>query len=140
MSRKWIAWAAASLRPRVVVAIAAFALLITVGTPSRAAPPPAGSEDELLLAPFADAIRQAERDDTFNWRCCEMADGTVVDARISGDHWEIKIRNNRFPDVPKGWILVPEQTVLHRWKNPTGMPIAWFQAGGVRCFAPPKGA
>jgi hypothetical protein len=114
---------------------AALALLpaIAVGNP-----PPPGSEDAQLLGPYGQAIHDAQRPE--GGRCCDVPDGTAVDARIAGDHWEVKFRNARFPDAPKGWTPVPDGAVLRSWSNPTGEAIVWWYFGSIRCFAPASGS
>lgn len=110
-----------------------------------AAPPPAGSPDADLLAPYADEIKQAMPGDCgrpfkYSDSCCSIADGTVVQARVVDDHWEIHMLNDRFPKMSRDWVRVPDAAVLHCWHNPVGMAMIWVQSDNIiRCFAPPEG-
>jgi hypothetical protein len=111
--------------------------LVALPTCAIAAPPPVGSDDYRLLMPYANALNQARTRD--GGLCCSVADGSVVDARIAGDRWQVRFLNRRFPDAPKGWIDVPPEAVNRTWFNPTGLPIAWWYGGAIRCFSPAGG-
>ena len=132
-----------TISPISPILIAALALIPTL---ALAASPPAGSEDDQLLSPYGPALRQAMPDAPdgtarpflYTDSCCSTADGTAVDARPTNDGgWEVKFRNDRFPDAPKGWIKVPKEKVLHHWRNPSGLPLVWWFSGQIRCFGPP---
>jgi hypothetical protein len=60
--------------------------------------------------------------------CCSIADCRVVEARLAGDHWEVRAGDS--------WMTVSPEVVLRR-DNPDGRPVACLQAGAVRCFVPP---
>ena len=113
----------------------ALALLLSSFASALSAPPPDGSEDAMLLAPYSAEISAASG---ANGRCCDLADGTAVDARPAANGWQIHFRNDRFPNHPIGWIDVPPSAVLHKWTNPTGIPIVWWRLGQIQCFAPPS--
>jgi hypothetical protein len=120
--------------------ISAICVLTAAVAVAHAEPPPPGSEDAEMLGPYSAAISDARRDDMPNYKCCDIGDGTVVDARIAGDRWQVKFRDHaRFPDAPTDWTDVPPEAVLHRWHNPTGNAIIWWLDGHIRCFAQPKG-
>ena len=125
-------WARGKLRAPFWVAA-----LVALPVMTRAAPPPMGSDDYKLLMPYADAIHGVQTKD--GGLCCSVADGSVVDARIDTDHWQVRFLNNRFVDAPKGWIDVPPDAVNSKWFNPTGLPIAWWYRGVIRCFTPAGG-
>jgi hypothetical protein len=133
------------------------ALLFVVSWPAFAAPPPAGSEDAKIMAPFKEWVT-SQHDTSGRW-CCDIGDGRPVEARIDGDHWAAHITLQHFPDtaqvcpgpvagpgsaacVPLGpdgvWATVPDEKVT-RNANPTGAPILWLYQGRVQCFAPPDG-
>jgi hypothetical protein len=119
------------------------ALLLLLAGPAVAAPPPPGTIDEQLLAPYGKELRRAMPDEydhyEFQNSCCSTADGTAVDARPDDDGgWQVRFRNDRFPDHPDGWVHVPKEAVLHHWANPSGIPIVWFFQGKIRCFGPPN--
>lgn len=61
------------------------------------------------------------------YSCCSEKDCIPVNARISGNHWEIENSG--------GWLQVPPEAVLHR-DNPDGRPIACVVAGRIICFVP----
>ena len=100
------------------------------------APPPVGSEDWEIMAPYAAWIETQHTADG-RW-CCTVADGRPVEARTRGDHWQVFISDAKFPNSPEGWADVPDDRVLHG-ANPTGFPIAWVMQGRVLCFAPAGG-
>lgn len=62
--------------------------------------------------------------------CCSIADCRPIDARLIGEHWEIR--------TEMGWQEVPPDRVLRR-ENPDGRPIACRSLGLVLCFVPPAG-
>lgn len=113
------------------------ASLALIAATSYAAPPPAGSEDDMLLSPYSQQIHDAAR--PAGGRCCDLADGTAVDARVGPVGWQVHFRNSRFPNAPQGWVDVPEDAVVHHWRNPSGIPIVWWYYGAIRCFAPAAG-
>ena len=105
--------------------------------PAGAAPPPPGSEDYELLHPFADFIGRVRN--TKRQLCCNIADGTVVDDREVDGRAQIRFRAfDRFPDAPRGWIDVPEDAAVVE-RNDTGLPVAWWFQGRVRCYLKPSG-
>jgi hypothetical protein len=102
------------------------AVLLGLAVPgARAAPPPVGSEDWQIMAPFSGWIRGLQHEGVV---CCTMADGRPVQARSQGDRWQVKWRPGQLEGAPTDWV-----------ENPTGMPIAFWLAGVIRCFVPPGG-
>lgn len=124
-----------ALRP--VAALAGLAALLAAGLPAHAAPPPVGSDDWNIMAPYKEWVT-SQHDGLGRW-CCDIGDGRPVEARIDGDHWEVHVTKTHFPDEPDRWLAVPDEKVT-RNANPTGTPILWLYQGRVQCFAPPDGA
>lgn len=118
-------FAARAYRWPLVVAVAA-------GT-ALAAPPPVGSEDWEIMAPFSDWIRELQHEGIL---CCTMADGRPVQARTRGETWQVRWRPGQLANAPTDWVDVPEKVIL-RIPNPIGMPIAFYLGGQIRCFVPP---
>jgi len=116
--------------------LAALALL-ALATPALAAPPPVGSEDWKIMAPYKEWVT-GQHDLAGRW-CCDIADGRPVDARVVGDHWEAHVTPQHFPGEADRWVVVPEDKIT-RSVNPMGTPILWLYQGRVQCFAPPDGA
>ena len=112
-------------------------------TPALAAPPPAGSPQADLMAPYAEWIRGL-RNPTTGQGCCSLSDCRVVDYRISSDGYEAFIDRKGFPGGPDTWLKVPDFVVVHT-ANPTGLAVAcwasWHkESGGWFCFTPSSGA
>lgn len=110
------------------------AALLSVGT-VQAAPPPKGTEDYEIMADYADWIAQLHVDGV---SCCSTADGRPVQARLHGEHWQVRFRAGQLPGAPTEWTDVRDAAV-YRGANPVGVPIAWWFGGEIRCFAPPSG-
>ncbi len=116
------------------------ALLIAAPVTDRAsaAPPPPGSEDFQVTAPYSDwfrALRNVE-----GTLCCTLADCRPVDARISADgHWDFLADPKHFTGGDNTWIKVPDNRVLRK-PNPVGQPIACYVDGlPPFCFLPAEG-
>ena len=117
-------------------------MMLVLGTvaalihPAHAAPPPKDSDDWKIMQPFVNWIT-TQHDAMGRWGC-DIGDGRPVDARISGDHWDVHITPAHFPGEQDRWMPVPDEKVTHG-SNPTGNPILWLYRGQVQCFAPPDG-
>ena len=114
-----------------------FAVLLAA-TPALATPPPVGSEDYQVTAPYNDwfrLLRNAE-----GTLCCTLSDCRPVDARISADgHWEFLADPKHFPGADGRWIRVPDDRVVRK-PNPVGQPIACYVDGlPPFCFLPAQG-
>lgn len=113
------------------------AIWAAMSLPGSAAPPPPDSEDYELLHPFAEwigKVRNAKQQ-----LCCNIGDGTVVDVREVLGVKQIHFRAfDRFPDAPRGWVDVPDDAIVVE-SNQSGMPIAWWYQGRVRCFLDTSG-
>ena len=117
------------------------ALLIAapfLGTPSFAKPPPAGSEDYEVTAPYGDWFKTLR--DAGGALCCTLSDCRPVDARISAEgQWEFLADPKHFEGGDGRWVKVPDEKVLRR-HNPVGQPIACYINGFPPfCFLPPEG-
>ena len=115
-------------------------LAVLVSRAAHGAPPPPGSEDEELLGPFAQWVHD-QRDATGMW-CCDIADGRVVQVRVRDGRYQVQfIHHETLPEPrPAGWLDVPETAVIKGPNgqpvvNPTGIPVAWWYGGVVRCFS-----
>jgi hypothetical protein len=124
-----------ALRP--VILFAAGAALLALAVPAHAAPPPMGSDDWSIMAPYKEWVT-SQHDTQGRW-CCDISDGRPVEARITDDHWEVHVTPKHWPGETDRWVAVPEDK-LTRNANPTGTPILWLFQGRVQCFAPPDGA
>ena len=122
---------------RVATLLAGFGAVVTTALPAQAAPPPVGSDDWNVMAPFKEWVT-SQHDGLGRW-CCDISDGRPVDARIDGDHWVVHVTPKHFPGEKDRWMTVPDEKVT-RNANPTGEPILWLYQGRVQCFAPPDGA
>ncbi len=131
---------------------------VLIAGPAIAAPPPVGSDDWNIMAPYAKWVT-TQHDSIGRW-CCDIGDGRPVDARIHDDHWEAHITRDHFPDEPERWVVVPDSKI-NKEGNPTGSAIIWVlpdldctatgpmyspssckpsgRPGVVQCFAPPSG-
>lgn len=128
--------------PRSIAATAAL-LALAAGAPAhpaRAAPPPPGTEQSELLAPYGDWVRGLTNPVT-NQGCCDLSDCRVVTARVQGNHYQAFIGRDAFGDsAPEQWLDVPDEVVLHGGDNPVGLPIACWRANrrpllnGFFCF------
>ena len=105
------------------------AILVTAGALISAivlaAPPDAADPNSLLGAWY----RSQHAPDGKS--CRSIADCRPIDARLVGEHWEIR--------TEMGWQEVPPDRVLRR-ENPNGRPIVCRSLGLVLCFVPPAGA
>lgn len=114
----------------------ALALAVCAGLsgplPGHAAPPPVGSEDWEIMAPYSEWIRGLQRGGVL---CCTMADGRPVEARTRGDRWQVRWRPGQLEGAPTEWTDVPPDVVMHM-PNPIGIPIAFWLNGQLRCFVP----
>jgi hypothetical protein len=108
------------LRPYVVVLAAA----VLCGSTASGAPPDGADPN----SPLGVWYRSLQAPDGKS--CCSIADCRPIDARLVGEHWEIR--------TEMGWQEVPPDRVL-RWENPDGRPIACRSLGLVLCFVPPAG-
>jgi hypothetical protein len=107
-----------------------------------AAAPAPDSDDYADLHPYSKWI-EAQKNEAIG-SCCSLADGRVVDWRITGDHYEVRFLH---PESIQGqvqpeaghWYAVDDRAVLHT-PNPTGKAVAWWYArtgyGPIRCFSP----
>lgn len=101
----------------VLLAIAAIAVVLIFG---RAR---AHSHGE-----HADWYRSLKRPD-YPWiSCCNEQDCAPVDARTSGDCYEVRLTRDG------AWLPVPPAAVLQHKANPTGSAVACVQRGVVICF------
>ena len=71
--------------------------------------------------------------------CCDWADGHPInyDIRLDG-YW---IPDPVHLDLPRQWIHVPPEAVVHNAGNPIGGAIVWYVMQGpdtvyIRCFVP----
>lgn len=62
--------------------------------------------------------------------CCNMQDCGPVEARQTGDGWEILVADK--------WLAVPPSRILKR-ENADGRPIACVLQQTILCFVPPAG-
>lgn len=122
---------------------AAVILAASVASPAAwSAPPPVGSEDWEIMAPYAAWI-ETQRDQ-IGRICCDWSDARPVQVRQRLGKWEVQFVRPRDlpPPYPDGWQVVPDHAVL-RDRNgravvsPVGLSIAWWYAGEVRCFTVP---
>jgi len=104
------------------------ALIVTAfAAPSRAAPPPPGSEEAQQLKGFAQWFGAQKGAWGF---CCSVADGRIVDVRIHGGHYEVRFLHPETIEaairpVAGTYYRVRDDVVLHV-PNPTGRPVAWW--------------
>ena len=121
---------------------ALLAALLLAPTLAHAAPPPVGSDDWNVMAPYAEWIQKQYLPDG-RW-CCSIADGRPVDAEIrqdsTGSHWWAHVTPQHFPGEEDHWVKVPDDKV-HTGANPTGFPILWYNTVAKQpyCFAPNGG-
>ncbi len=98
----------------VVASISAVASFMACA--SHAEPPPVGSEQWNLLAPYSDFIR-AMKTPAGDMGCCDMSDGRAeLRERAAGDGYKVYITKDLYPsaDIPgEGmWIDVQPEDVL----------------------------
>ncbi len=122
------------LAPAVALAAAMALLAQCTREPALAAPPAIGSEDHQILAPHAPWVRSLTIPGSGS-SCCDESDCRPVDARRGPNGWQVRWRPGQIPGAPTDWTDVPESAVLVR-DNPTGIPIACWYGGAVRCFVP----
>jgi hypothetical protein len=120
---------------RLVPQAALSLVLAALATGATAAPPPVGSEDYQLTAPYSDwfrTLRNVEGE-----LCCTLSDCRPVQARVTQDgHWEFLADPKHFTNGDNSWVRVPDDRVLRR-PNPVGQPIACYVAGFPPfCFLP----
>ena len=113
----------------------ALAMMLVAGR-AWSAPPPVGSDDWNIMAPFREWV--TTQHDTLGRWCCDIGDGRPVEARIADNHWEVHVTPQHWPGETDRWIAVPDEKVTHN-ANPTGAPILWLYRSRVQCFAPPDG-
>lgn len=135
-------------------------LALLVSHAAVAAPPPVGSDDWNIMAPFHEWV--TTQHDTHGRWCCDIGDGRPVVAQIGQptgfgtftfqdsasadrgmserdtDHWWVHVTPEHFPAETDRWAEVPEEKIV-RGANPTGTPILWLYQGRVQCFSPPDG-
>lgn len=111
---------------------------VLIASPAFATPPPPGSEDALVTAPYGEWFSQLRN--VQGGLCCTLADCRPVEARISADgHWEFLADPRHFAGGDGRWVTVPDERVL-RQPNPVGQPIACYVNGfSPFCFLPAEG-
>lgn len=124
------------------ILMAAGVSLLLIG-PILAAPPPPGSAQAEMMAPYAEWI-SGLKNPTTGEGCCSLSDCRVVDYRLTSDGYEAFIDRKTFPDGPNAWVKVPDYVVVHTG-NPTGLAVACWAAwhhesAGWFCFTPSSGA
>ena len=98
------------------------ATALAIAAPALAHPPP---NADPKLAPWFESLRQPKSGAS----CCSIADCRPADYKMSGDHYEVKLRNE--------WVEVPAEKILHRLDNPTGRGVVcWTPFVGIMCFVP----
>ena len=112
-----------------------FAVVLGEVSVAHAAPPPVGSDDWNVMAPYAEWITK-QHDTRGRW-CCDIGDGRPVEARIVDDHWEAHVTPQHFPGEDDRWVPIPDEKIVRA--NPTGTAILWLWESRVQCFAPPDG-
>lgn len=122
------------LAPALALAMAVGVLVRCTTDPAEAAPPAIGSEDHEILSPHGPWVRSLTIPGTGS-SCCDESDCRPVDARRGPSGWQVRWRPGQLPGAPTDWTDVPESAVLVR-DNPTGIPIACWHGGAVRCFVP----
>lgn len=75
--------------------------------------------------------------------CCNMADGHPTDYEPRADN-KFWIPDPIHLDLPRQWIPVPSEAVVHDAENPIGQAIVWWVQQGpdevyIRCFVPGGG-
>ncbi len=101
--------------------LAAAAALVVLASSAHARPPAGGGDP--ALAPWFEDLRQPGTGRS----CCSIADCRMVDARIVKDHYEAFVDDR--------WMVVPPETILRRYDNPTGHAVVcWTPALGIMCF------
>ena len=118
-------------------------VLILASAPAFASPPPPGSPQADVMAPYAEWVRGLVNPKT-GQGCCSLSDCRVVDYRLTADGYEAFIGRETFPAAPDQWLKVPDYVVLHK-DNPTGFAVAcwavWYdKSSGFFCFTPSSGA
>ena len=119
------------------------AVALLLSTPSLAAPPPSGSPQADMMAPYAEWVRGLKNPNT-GQGCCSLSDCRVVEYRLTPEGYEAFIDKATFPGGPDAWVKVPDYVVLHK-DNPTGFAVAcwasWHKdSSGFFCFTPSSGA
>ena len=106
---------------------------------AHAKAPPITSEDWEVLHEYRHWIESAGSE---NGRCCDIADGRMVQVRVKDGRYQVQFLHPETLDVPRpsGWYDVPDKAIIrdsdgHPAPNPVGVPIAWWFQGYVRCFA-----
>lgn len=131
-----------------IISITVAALLtiavIAARVPSAlAAPPPEGSEDWKIMAPFKDWIRDQKQPAGSGGSCCDWSDGRPVEAEIRGQHWWAHVTPAHWPGIADRWIEIPDERV-NKGRNPIGLPILWLAVphewiGGRAYMSPMEG-
>ena len=115
--------------------------------PAFAEPPPVGSEDYEILAPFGDWIAAQNQPGTVV-SCCNIGDGRIVEHRVREGHLQIRfVHPETLPDYPYAhrpavgqWYPVPDNSILRGptgapIANPTGVDVGWWLGGRILCYA-----
>jgi hypothetical protein len=113
--------------------ILAGCLTAFISSAAIAKPPPIGSEDWEIMAPFVEWVQKQNAPDG-HW-CCDVSDGRPVESRMHNGHWQIYITEEKFARSTTGWADVPDSAILHQG-NPVGVAIAWVIGDHIYCFAP----
>jgi len=99
---------------------------------ANAAPPPVGTEDYNIMMPYAAWVVQQKTQSGLS--CCDIADGRPVNIRSTAHGWEAYISKTKFgSSAPDAWLPIPDSAILHV-ANPTGVAVAWWYMGSIRCF------
>ena len=118
-----------------IIAATFFSLSIST---VQALPPAPGSQDAKDLAPYSDYLRGLKS--PVGGLCCDLSDCRLTEAKIVGGHWQVYVKKEQFEYGKNEWIDVPEDKILRKTDNPTGLPIlCWSPYAGVLCFVAPSG-
>ncbi len=135
---------------RLVLTVAAVALLAAASAPCSAEAPNPMSADGQTMAPYGDSIRSLrQRNGAF---CCSESDCRPAQYRInSAGHYEVFIRKlttdgSGWENGPDKWLEVPPERVTPPERRPN-LPFGvacWrsgylFLSGGFVCFTPETG-
>ncbi len=114
----------------------ALCLAMAIASPARAAPPPVGSEDWLVMEPFGEWVRSLRANGRF---CCDWSDTRPVKSRTVGERYQVWLRKDQIIGAPvEQWLDVPDDAII-RTANPIGIAIASYYGGRVQCFVPAGG-
>jgi hypothetical protein len=105
--------------------------LLSLLLSSALAAPPVGADP--ALAPFFQSLHQP----LTGAMCCSVADCRNVEVRQGPNGLEAFIDRKTFGQAaPDEWRAVPPEVVIRDMANQTGLPIACFYYGAIRCFLP----